>query len=544
LGDTRFHRQGADHEAAVAALPADEVRNPRQARGVFYTPQVIVDFLVDRTLRPLLAAHRPAARELRILDPACGCGAFLLGVCRWTDRAAHRANGIGAAKIRLEGIDVDPAAVALASAALSQCGAPTTIDVRLLNADALAGGDPWQGGGFDAIVGNPPYVNIRKLARYAGPSSVEGLRRRFRCAAGAFDLYVLFIERAVASLREGGRLGFVVPNKLAALDYAAHCRELLLSQGTLDEVVDLSSLRVFGDADVYPYLLTWTKGPVGRNHRIAVSWPDSLARIASAPAIHVLQSRQSAKGLSLHGELEVELRAATVPLAELCTIHSGATGFQAASLASWLVERNAAHARRNGTVRDFIVSGNIEPYAIELGNVRFLGRNFARPVLPADAPLLSPRKRRLYAQEKIVLAGMGRRIEAAFDRRGLALGVQVYALADWNVDPLYLLGLLNSRLMSHLFRLRFSAKQLAGGYLSFNKGQLARLPIRTVGRRGNERRLHDRLLKLVMQRLCAPVDKAACLDDAIDEVVEELYRVRPAELVRPPQPSRACRQAA
>ena len=47
-------------------------------------------------------------------------------------------------------------------------------------------------------------------------------------------------------------------------------------------------------------------------------------------------------------------------------------------------------------------------------------------------------------------------------------------------NPLYLLGVLNSRLLSYLFRIRFQAKHLAGGFLAINKGQLAKLPIRVI----------------------------------------------------------------
>ena len=72
---------------------------------------------------------------------------------------------------------------------------------------------------------------------------------------------------------------------------------------------------------------------------------------------------------------------------------------------------------------------------------------------------------------------MCQRLEAAYDEQGFALGVQVFAARELQVDPYYLLGVLNSKLLSYLFRERFAAKRLAGGYLAINKGQLAQLPI-------------------------------------------------------------------
>jgi adenine-specific DNA-methyltransferase len=131
----------------------------------------------------------------------------------------------------------------------------------------------------------------------------------------------------------------------------------------------------------------------------------------------------------------------------------------------------------SASAADFITSGNIDRYAIRLGNVRYLNRTYIQPRLPLESPELTPAKRRLFASPKIVIAGMSRRLEAAWDDRGLALGVQVFAVSDWQVDPFYLLALLNSKLLSYLFATRFAAKRLAGGYLAINKGQLSRLPI-------------------------------------------------------------------
>ena len=77
-----------------------------------------------------------------------------------------------------------------------------------------------QNPGFDVVLGNPPYVNIRVLTRSRGPAVKRYFQQRYRSASGSYDLYVLFMERAFQLLREGGRCGMIVPNKIAALDYA------------------------------------------------------------------------------------------------------------------------------------------------------------------------------------------------------------------------------------------------------------------------------------------------------------------------------------
>src|SRR5439155_4522015 len=120
---------------------------------------------------------------------------------------------------------------------------------------------------FDVILGNPPYVNIRQLAKSLPRKRIEQLRQQFRTARGNFDLYVLFIERAIELLAPGGRCGLIIPNKWTTLDYARLCRELLLERTTIEHVVDFSSARAFA-ASVYPHVLVFRKEPAAAHHLV------------------------------------------------------------------------------------------------------------------------------------------------------------------------------------------------------------------------------------------------------------------------------------
>ena len=80
----------------------------------------------------------------------------------------------------------------------------------------------WKGG-FDAIVGNPPYVRIQAL-KESSPLSAEYLKTRFKAAAkGNYDIYVAFVERALQLLNASGKLGFILPHKFSTHNMARHC---------------------------------------------------------------------------------------------------------------------------------------------------------------------------------------------------------------------------------------------------------------------------------------------------------------------------------
>jgi hypothetical protein len=152
--------------------------------------------------------------------------------------------------------------------------------------------------------------------------------------------------------------------------------------------------------------------------------------------------------------------------------------------------------------------------------------------------VLTSGKRALFAGPKLVVAGMARRLEVVYDPGGLALGVQVYAASEITIDPHFLIGLLNSKLMSFLFSIRYQAKHLSSGYLTINKGQLQELPIRTIDRECRaDLDMHDRVVALVERIMQAidrrPTDAASQLielDSTIDHLVYELYGVTADEV--------------
>jgi len=482
-------------------------RAERRARGIYYTPPEVVRKLVRLTLDGFparsVSEHTPA-KAVRILDPACGAGAMLAEV---------RAQWQGPGLLELFGVDSNPQAVATARAALAPASiwqGDALFDHRL---DRLAP--------FDVVIGNPPYVNIRQLAKGTPAEQIARLRHRFRTVRGNFDLYVPFVERALELLKPGGRCGLVLPNKWATLDYARPLRELLFAETTIEHVVDLSDERVFAEASVYPHLLVFRKNPPTKSHAVQV---ESHGQRAAVP-----QRLLSPAAISFAAPLDIESRVATKPLGELAVISCGTPGYSAHRVAAALYDvggRGCCRSARGQFTADFITSGNIDRYEIALGNVRYLGRLYERPVLPLDSPALTARQRQLFASQKIVVAGLSQRLEAAWDDLGLALGVQVYALSKWQFDPHYLLALLNSKLLSYLFRTRYAAKRLAGDYLAINKGQLAQLPIALPhGEIGSLWRKQSRLEGK------SPFAQAAQPFDArIDRLVFRLYQLTKAEI--------------
>lgn len=335
----------------------------RHAGGVYYTPRWVVREIVEQTVGPLLDGKTPrTADELRIVDPACGSGSFLLGVLdfliRWhqayytanptvnLDRHYPAADGTrrltadAKADIvtrNIFGVDIDRAAVEVAQMSLylkileaetsatlherprlfpgpylpslndnvrsgNSLLAPSDVPQQLLfDADLRRRINPFdwydgqlgfgavfaQRGGFDAVVGNPPYTRAQVMRR-CRPEESGRYEAVYATAAGSWDIATLFIERGLQLLRgprdrdRGGRLGYIVTRTFAETDAAQPLRELLADGRHITKIVDFGAGLVFAGVSAYTVLLGATRQGTQNWRLTRVPSPPSAPGLAAA----------------------------------------------------------------------------------------------------------------------------------------------------------------------------------------------------------------------------------------------------------------------
>jgi len=118
----------------------------------------------------------------------------------------------------------------------------------------------FQTGGFDAIVGNPPYIRVQVLSE-VHPATARYVKSHYETAKkGGFDLYSVFVERGMGLLNTDGVLGFIVPNKFHKTDYGETLRGLISDARALSRVIDFGSSQVF-QATTYTCLLFLSRSP-------------------------------------------------------------------------------------------------------------------------------------------------------------------------------------------------------------------------------------------------------------------------------------------
>ena len=236
--------------ALHVAVPDDA-----EARGAVFTKPEVVNFILD------LCGYtqKSPLHELRLLEPGCGNGDFLVpAVTRLLDAARRR----GVPAERLEdavcGVELHAASLDVARGRLDallgehDVEPPTRqrlLDAWLVRGDYLLLNDARIDSPFSHVVGNPPYVRQERI----DPRLMDLYRCRYRTIYDRADLYVPFFERSLQLLGEGGRLGFICADRWHKNRYGSRLRELVSRDYHLDTYVDMTGVPAFaGDVIAYP----------------------------------------------------------------------------------------------------------------------------------------------------------------------------------------------------------------------------------------------------------------------------------------------------
>jgi hypothetical protein len=336
----------------------------RKTDGVYYTPEWVVNMIVDQTLgmrledikaelsfdqlAPLdneaiqkyraflndkrLAAHAAGAwmtfldkyrfrlSQLRIVDPACGSGAFLIQALnrlveeyRWIVAEEERITGTrrlfdqdsiirSILSQNIYGVDINEESVEITKLALwlhtAAPGQPLcSLDRNIRCGNSLVGSDfanfynqrhstlfaaanpnererinafDWNAafpevfshGGFDCVIGNPPYIKLQHFRRAQEDTAAylvdaqnpDGTPVYASTQSGNFDMYLPFIEKGVRILKPEGRMGYIAPNVWMMNEYGTPLRQLVRRTRTLDRWLDFKCHQIFEEATTYTAL--------------------------------------------------------------------------------------------------------------------------------------------------------------------------------------------------------------------------------------------------------------------------------------------------
>jgi len=209
----------------------------RKNKGQFYTPKEIVHYMVSSL---------KVDSSKRIIDPACGCGSFLLAIMDEIKKKETNPN--------LYGIDVNRNAAEITKLSLIIKSDFKKEYIEIFDNNIIIGNsiveskktDPlainWKkqfndvlkNGGFDIVIGNPPYVTLKKDKDFAPNESIYK-----HIIKGPVNAATLMIGKGLEYLKNGGVLAFVLPKTILHVNSYSKLREYVLDNTSILHIVDL-----------------------------------------------------------------------------------------------------------------------------------------------------------------------------------------------------------------------------------------------------------------------------------------------------------------
>ncbi|MBN2031010.1 N-6 DNA methylase [bacterium] len=564
------------HHARIEEKP--EVR---KAGGVYYTPQYIVDYIVKNTVGKLVEGKTPKdVGELRICDPACGSGSFLLGAYQYlldwyldAYRKEYEKTGIlpkspttrgqrprksdpqaifqgmggqwflsTAEKKRIllnhiYGVDIDANAVEVTKLSLllkvlenensetlhSQMKiwherALPNLSNNIKCGNSLIGPDFYENqqsalfdeaealrinafdwerefpeifakGGFDAVIGNPPYVVV-KGGRYTSfeehPFIISYYKNRYKYATMQINLFNLFLEKSFKIMREKALFGMIIPNTLLTNDGMKELRNFLIKNTNITHL--LNEGTVFEDAGVEALICIYLKEDAKQNNKITIKYEDNIYKVNQSVFLDPhLFNRFLINITDDILEIIIKCSENSKTLGEICEVWRGLT--------TGNDKKFLCNKRINRDYKPIIQGAQIKRYFLikEELYVNYLPDKLDRP----------RRKEIFEVDEKIVSKFVGKSLAFCFDNEKyyvINTGVVIYLKNNIGLSTKYVLGILNSKLLSFYFKTVFT--DFRNMFPIVKSGHLEKLPIKKVDfKNALENRVYNKINTQVEQIL-------------------------------------------
>ncbi len=341
------------------------------------------------------------------------------------------------------------------------------------------------GGGFDIIIGNPPYLENKKLRNFV---EKKILKEQYKTAYKLYDLSILFIERSHMLLKEKGYFSFIITNKFISTDYGIKIRKMILKETKLKEIIDVSYLPIFKDAATYPIILTFSKASTTldvknlENEFLIIPKLDKIKFLKTERFKKVKAKQSDYYNLPKHvfdltGNFsiinEIFNAPESVKLSDL-----GRFSYRILGFTDWEKSLETISTKKKSKEDlKFIGTTNVFQYSIDWKKIiKLSGRRFESTYLPYSKKLDAAWE--IFKKQKILIKEISKKLTASFDPGIFANATGIYMFlpkAECNLKLLTLL--LNSKLQDFIFSTLFGSTHMAGGYLRFNGSYLKELPM-------------------------------------------------------------------
>ena len=334
-------------------------------------------------------------------------------------------------------------------------------------------------GGFDVVIGNPPYVNAIEIKKSYTKEAFNYIKKKYETAKGTVDLYIYFFEKGLSLLKQNGVLAFITPNRYLSASYGAALRNFIIERYSFYQLIDYSDKRVFEDASTYPVitmLQNSQNNPYVMCGKFDEQTHDLISKNYPSNQLDILE--ECILGFLLNDKLPITQKVISEgePLSVVGEINATSTAKEADDYAPLISENNNGYKLIN--------TGTIDPYFTIWGNSTLTkqGKQYLTPYLPNDDTRISENRHSLYSSPKIIISKIGLRCEAFYDSKGEYASIDTNCIHSFKEGflPEYVLCWLNSKLYNYMFECFFDGLRMSGGYLLYSSPNLRNTYIKVI----------------------------------------------------------------
>jgi len=391
--------------------------------------------------------------------------------------------------------------------------------------------------GFDFVVGNPPYLEAKKMDKKTKKLCIETCPSTTK---GAFDLFVCFIDKGMKLLKANGKFGYIVPNKFLIANYAKKMRIQILKQYSLKEIIDVSECEIFKNVSVYPIILLIENRVPSKNTFVEVS-----EKILNKQKLenHNFTKCKIKQNIYKRDDFVFFLLPINKKKNELLlkllsdhykTIDNYLTikwtiSFHASGLRDQFIfdkKPKSEFAKRLIGGKSF--SGNQEIKRYKLGWKGYW-IDYNQKLAQKNNNCLPPKD--IFENEKIIICQNALRLRATYDKKGFFCK-DTFFVAFLNKEHKekfnlkFFLAILNSKLLHYYYSNIYKGTHIAGGYLHYLIGYLNGLPMaeQTKKQQSDIIVLVDKILKV------RNVEEFIKIDRKLDNKIYQLYKIDKEEI--------------
>ena len=335
--------------------------------------------------------------------------------------------------------------------------------------------------GFDAVVGNPPYINAIQLNQNLSVFEKPYWKNQFKSAAGAYDIYIIFVEKGINLVKKNGISGMIIPNKFLSAPYAQAFREYIINHKHFLRLLNVSYLPIFADPSIYPVVSMFQSSTPNQEYEIII---ESMASNFKATSIVHQRSSYLSKlpdciwGFLISNFLELALKieSQSVKLEQIAVVNASSTAAEADAYSQALVDRKNEHCIK------FINTGLIDRWTITWGIETLTHQRvkILTPYLDMSNSVISAKRKSQYKNPKIIFSKISKYPEVFCDLLGeyASANTNFAYKSDYSLG--YLSAILNSHLIAFVYDIYFGSLVMSGGYFQFQAPQLKTIPIRKI----------------------------------------------------------------